>query len=158
MHTRTHIQAAITKISTYSHTYIHEHTHSLAPPVSVFRLIWCSRLCSRHSWSARVNRSCQTSAGRLRGLGTGGCRHTPPHDSPAGTPAQSHPPGVSLPPSLPSPPRWEDHLWTTMYQVGVSRRESPMGLIFTVITQCCHQTGKVFALTYHFGVNIDCTK
>lgn len=74
--------------------------------MSVFRLIWCSRLCSKHSWSARVNRSCRTWAGRLRDLGTGGCRRTPPHDSPSGKPVQSHPPEASLPPSWPSLPHW----------------------------------------------------
>lgn len=45
---------------THTHTHLHEHTHSLAPPASVSRLIWCSRLCSRHSWNARVNTSCRT--------------------------------------------------------------------------------------------------
>lgn len=100
-----------------SHTYtlplhishIYEQTHRL-PPVSVSRLIWCNTLCSKHSWSARVNMSCQTWAGRHRGQDTGGCRHTPPHDSPADTPAQSHPPGASLHPSWLSPLHWEDHL------------------------------------------------
>lgn len=109
-HAHTHTYRLPSHKSPPTHTHVYEHTHSLAPPVSVFRLIWCSRLCSKHSWSARVNRSCQTWAGRLRGRGTGGCRRTPPHDSLAGTPAQSHPPEASLPPSSLSPPRWEDHL------------------------------------------------
>lgn len=99
-------------LRTHTHTQIYEHTHSLAPPVSLFRLIWCSRLCSKHSWSARVNRSCRTWEGRRHARGTGGCLRRPPHDSPAGTPAQSHPPGAFLPPSLLSPPHWEFHLWT----------------------------------------------
>lgn len=113
-HRHAYTQAAIARIATNTHTHtrthIYEQTHSLAPPVSVSRLIWCSRLCSKHSWSARVNRSCQTWAGRLRAQGTGGCRRTPLHDSPAGTPAQSHPPGASPPPSWPFPPHWEGHL------------------------------------------------
>lgn len=100
----THIHPAIAHV-----THIWTNTHRL-PPVSVSRLIWCNTLCSKHSWSARVNKSCQTWVGRLRGQDTGGSRHTPPHDSPADTPAQSHPPGALLHPSWLSPLHWEDHL------------------------------------------------
>lgn len=90
--------------------------------MSLVRLIWCSRLCSKHSWSAKGNRSCQTLAGTLHGRGTGGCRRTLPHDSPAGKPAQSHPREASLPPSSPSPPLWEDHLRTKGQWESLDRR------------------------------------
>lgn len=94
----------------YTHLHEHTHKHSLAPPASVSRLIWCNRLCSRHSWSARVNTSCRTWAGRRHGRGTGGCRRTPPHDSLACIPALSRPPEASQHPSWSSPPRWRGQL------------------------------------------------